>query len=422
MLRPQVPSDFLGSAVGAFEDSVISLFSYIEVKAKSNKCVLLLDGMEHILGPEWAEENMGKAKIGSVNAQGDHLSFRARNVFLNVMERIRSNYCSGESSKSQGVLVLCTSRSHNEDIANRFDKIFHLDSPNNEERENLVEQGLGLDNVRKDEVNKKLTDLVIATVGKSRGEIAQCCRKVVDSIPCSGNSKSDLPRLELMQATLQIIMPDSIKNGPHGGSVEISVFSAKELRRCIELDKNGNVVFPLMGDNAIESWKQLENIIIAPLCRKDELDVLLYGEYNASKKQSQRKATSSGVLLKGPSGAGKTAIARHCAAVATGYDPNIKLLEVACTSIIEKEVGGSERNIHKLFQIARDAAPCILLLDGIENIAPVRGHDNTTEGTMDRLLSTLLTEMDGVRSNHASTNKDEVVSLSLVLHIGHHHG
>ena len=72
---------------------------------------------------------------------------------------------------------------------------------------------------------------------------------------------------------------------------------------------------------------------------------------------------------------------------------------------VHLQAGGLERSLHKLFETARSAAPCIVILDGIENIAPVRGNDNTTEGTMDRLLSTLLIEMDGCSSNHGSQNE-----------------
>jgi SpoVK/Ycf46/Vps4 family AAA+-type ATPase len=38
-------------------------------------------------------------------------------------------------------------------------------------------------------------------------------------------------------------------------------------------------------------------------------------------------------------------------------------------------------------------------MDGIENVAAVRGNDPTTEGTLDRVLSTLLVELDGVEEN-----------------------
>mmetsp|Transcript_3959 Transcript_3959/g.10782 ORF Transcript_3959/g.10782 Transcript_3959/m.10782 type:complete len:150 (-) Transcript_3959:1202-1651(-) len=55
--------------------------------------------------------------------------------------------------------------------------------------------------------------------------------------------------------------------------------------------------------------------------------------------------------------------------------------------------------VKRLFKSVREAAPCILLLDGIENIGAVRGNDSTTEGSLDRVLSTLLVEMDGIESS-----------------------
>jgi ATPases of the AAA+ class len=81
--------------------------------------------------------------------------------------------------------------------------------------------------------------------------------------------------------------------------------------------------------------------------------------------------------------------------------------------LIHKELGGSERCVHKLFEAVRAAAPCILVLDGIENIAPVRGHDNTSEGTMDRLLSTLLVEMDGVSRVGQSNGGDGIAVIGI---------
>ena len=118
-------------------------------------------------------------------------------------------------------------------------------------------------------------------------------------------------------------------------------------------------------------------------------------------------------------GVGKTAIAYHCAAVAAGIDPSIHLLDVSCTSLVHKEVGGSERSVHKMFEAARAASPCILLLDGIENIAQVRGNDNTTEGTMDRILSTLLIEMDGIGPSSNNNNNHKLPKEIAVIGVTH---
>ena len=57
---------------------------------------------------------------------------------------------------------------------------------------------------------------------------------------------------------------------------------------------------------------------------------------------------------------------------------------------------------------------CIVILDGIENIAPVRGNDNTTEGTMDRLLSTLLIEMDGCTSSQSDQSESSRNGIAII--------
>eukprot|EP00957_Ditylum_brightwellii_P086129 6553222-Ditylum_brightwellii.AAC.1 len=148
---------------------------------------------------------------------------------------------------------------------------------------------------------------------------------------------------------------------------------------------------------AKEAWEALETLIVTPLCQSSELDDILFGggdDDNGILSSSSSggggrqqggggKMVCAGTLLTGPPGSGKTILAKHCAAVASTILPSLRLLDVSCTSLIHKEVGGSERAVQKLFAAAKAAAPCIILLDGIEHIAPVRGHDNTTEGTMD---------------------------------------
>jgi SpoVK/Ycf46/Vps4 family AAA+-type ATPase len=156
---------------------------------------------------------------------------------------------------------------------------------------------------------------------------------------------------------------------------------------------------PLFGTDAKMAWKQLESFIVLPLCRAGDLNAL-----SAKSKQSSSGVNlSGGVLLTG--GSGKSSLARHCAAFAASILPSVKLLEVSCTSLIQKEVGSSERAIRRLFDCAKSASPCIVILDDVATIASVRGNDNTTEGTMDRVLSTLLTELDGVDRQISSSSE-----------------
>lgn len=97
-----------------------------------------------------------------------------------------------------------------------------------------------------------------------------------------------------------------------------------------------------------------------------------------------------GVLMYGGPGVGKTTLARHIAAASSA-----SFVEVHAAQLVSPIIGASEAALARLFTSARAAAPCILFLDGVDALAPQRGADSSTEGTMDRLLSLLLTEVDG---------------------------
>ncbi|OQS06312.1 cell division cycle protein 48 [Thraustotheca clavata] len=106
-----------------------------------------------------------------------------------------------------------------------------------------------------------------------------------------------------------------------------------------------------------------------------------------------------GVLLTGPSGSGKSHALGY---VANQIAPFATCIPVLCTDLISKVVGGTEKALSELFATARQAAPCILLFDQIESLAPVRGFDTSSEQTFDRILSMLLLEMDGFGSSRQS--------------------
>jgi SpoVK/Ycf46/Vps4 family AAA+-type ATPase len=111
-----------------------------------------------------------------------------------------------------------------------------------------------------------------------------------------------------------------------------------------------------------------------------------------------------GVLISGPPGTGKTALALSLARACAPF--GVRFLSVSCNALVKAEVGSSEKALAEVFAAARRAAPCLVLLDQVEVIAGCRkvpaagGGDSSssssTENTMDRLLSLLLVEVDGV--------------------------
>jgi peroxin-6 len=59
-------------------------------------------------------------------------------------------------------------------------------------------------------------------------------------------------------------------------------------------------------------------------------------------------------------------------------------------------IGESEANVRRVFQRARDAKPCVIFFDELDSIAPKRGNHGDSGGVMDRIVSQLLAEMDGM--------------------------
>lgn len=142
-----------------------------------------------------------------------------------------------------------------------------------------------------------------------------------------------------------------------------------------------------------------------------------------------------GVLLHGPSGCGKTSLAR-----ALVRELRANFVEIHAPQLLGSVIGESEARLAAIFTAARRAAPCVLFIDQvgdlpplslfnlsgepppdppyrcsdpypnpnlrdaprallvqIDTLAPPRGDDQSAEGTLDRLLSLLLVELDGVQ-------------------------
>jgi len=120
-----------------------------------------------------------------------------------------------------------------------------------------------------------------------------------------------------------------------------------------------------------------------------------------------------GILLHGPSGTGKTLLAK---AVATESEANF--ISVRGPELLSKWVGESERGIREIFRRARQASPCVIFFDEIDSIAPVRGVGGETAVT-ERVVSQLLTELDGIESLHgvvvlAATNRADMIDTALL--------
>ena len=121
-----------------------------------------------------------------------------------------------------------------------------------------------------------------------------------------------------------------------------------------------------------------------------------------------------GILLVGPSGTGKTALAR-----ALSGEKQIPLIAIDGPQLYSKWLGESEKALREVFKKARRAAPCLLFFDTIDAIAPRVGADHTNSDVYQRILSQLAREIDNLRDVKgvilmAATNRPERVEPALL--------
>ncbi|KAJ8930076.1 hypothetical protein NQ314_017183 [Rhamnusium bicolor] len=122
----------------------------------------------------------------------------------------------------------------------------------------------------------------------------------------------------------------------------------------------------------------------------------------------------SGILLFGPPGTGKTLIAK---AVAT--ECSLCFLSVKGPELLNMYVGQSEQNVRDVFERARQASPCIIFFDELDSLAPNRGMSSDSGGVMDRVVSQLLAEMDGLNESATvfiigATNRPDLIDPALL--------
>jgi transitional endoplasmic reticulum ATPase len=123
---------------------------------------------------------------------------------------------------------------------------------------------------------------------------------------------------------------------------------------------------------------------------------------------------AKGFLLFGPPGTGKTLLAK---AVAREAEANF--IAAKSSDLLSKWYGESEQQISRLFQRARQVAPTVIFIDEIDSLAPARGGGLGEPAVTERVVNTLLAEMDGLEElQHvvviAATNRPALLDPALM--------
>lgn len=148
---------------------------------------------------------------------------------------------------------------------------------------------------------------------------------------------------------------------------------------------------------------------------KQELEEIVDFLKNPKKYKDVGARVPKGVLLVGPSGTGKTMLAR-----AVAGEANATFLSMAGSEFMEMLVGVGASRARDLFQAAKKSAPSIIFIDEIDAIGRMRGHGSMSgHDEREQTLNQILVEMDGFTPHDAvivlaATNRGDLLDPALV--------
>jgi peroxin-6 len=101
---------------------------------------------------------------------------------------------------------------------------------------------------------------------------------------------------------------------------------------------------------------------------------------------------------------------------------SLNFFSVKGPELLNMYIGESEANVRRVFQRARDAKPCVIFFDELDSVAPKRGNHGDSGGVMDRIVSQLLAELDGMSAGSSgadvfvigATNRPDLLDPALL--------
>ncbi len=123
---------------------------------------------------------------------------------------------------------------------------------------------------------------------------------------------------------------------------------------------------------------------------------------------------AKGFLLYGPPGTGKTLLAK-----ATARESQANFISVKSSDLLSKWYGESEQQIARLFARARQVAPTVIFIDELDSLVPARGAGMGEPQVTERVVNTILAEMDGLEELNnvvviGATNRPNLIDPALL--------
>ena len=327
----------------------------------------------------------------------DSIAPKREEVTGEVEKRIVSQLLTlmdGMKSRGKVVVIAATNRPDSIDPAlrrpGRFDREIEIGIPDEQGRKEILDihtRGMPLDDkVNLDQIAKITHGFVGADLEILAKEAAiRSLRRI-------------LPQLDLEQEKIssEILQKIVINNEDFRDALkEVRPSALREV-----LVQIPNVTWDDVG--GLDSLKEeLQEAVEWPLKHKD---AFTHADVSAPR----------GILLHGPPGTGKTLIAK---AVANTTESNF--ISIKGPELLSKWVGESEKGVREIFRKARQASPCIIFLDEIDAIAPSRSSGTSDSHVTERVVSQILTEIDGLEELEnvvviGATNRIDIVDSALL--------
>lgn len=206
---------------------------------------------------------------------------------------------------------------------------------------------------------------------------------------------------------------NSCSNGEHyiGNILNLAAKSAIDHHREKLTGESGPIEEKVSNDK-VKDRTQWADVGGLGHVKQEIIDAIQLSMECAQLRKSGLRRT--GILLYGPPGTGKTLLAK-----AVANECGLNFINVKGPELLNEYVGQSEDNVRKLFQRARDSSPSVIFFDELDSLAPNRGQAGDSGGVMDRVVSQILAEMDGVGKSDSvfvigATNRVDLVDPSLL--------
>lgn len=300
----------------------------------------------------------------------------------------------GLNARGKVVVIGATNRPNALDPAlrrpGRFDREIEIGIPNRDARFEILKihtRGMPLDKKVK---LKKLSDLTHGYVG---ADIAALAKEAA-----MRSLRRVLPKMDLEAEEI----PVEILN-------ELIVTKDDFFAALRELEPSA--MREVIIENPNVHWKDVGGLVNA---KQELIEAIEWPLKYPKLFEHMNFEVPSGILLYGPPGTGKTLMAK---AVATETEANF--ISVKGPEFFSKWVGESEKAVRETFKKAKQAAPCIVFFDEIDAIVPTRGGNSSDSHVTERIISQILTELDGLETLHGvvvigATNRPDIIDPALL--------